>query len=83
MILNARDGNTTRGFRAFSNKAEIAHFIDSMAPGDHAIIERFIRMDGKDEELVKVQVSIAANKMKGSRYVTKIQDGAVHVWRVT
>ena len=84
MIVDARDGNTSRGFKTYTNKGALAHFLDLIPVGGCVVLTGFIRVDGAPEETFRVQMLIGSAKAKGSVYRTKTsKDGTILVRRIS
>lgn len=82
MIIIARDGNTSRGFRPFSDRAALAHFIDGIPVGESKIITRFAGMKGEDIPYAMLQCRLSIVKPQGSVFRTKTTDEGLVVERV-
>lgn len=82
MIINARDGNTARGFKPYTTIGTMAFVLDRMKPGDQIMIEKFTRMDGAQEKTNIMQVSVNKVKADGEIYSTRAMKGGLRIWRV-
>ena len=84
MIVDARHGNTTRGFRPYTNRAALAFFLDGIGVGKSETLDRFIRTDGSEDSLSTIQQRISAAKAPRSRYRTvSMPDGSIIVYRLS
>lgn len=81
MIIRTADGNTTRGFRPHTDRATIAHFLDSIEIGDSKTIEKFEANKG-DMPFVLIQAKISINKAQGSKYQTSTNGDVLTVRRL-
>ena len=84
MIVDARQGNATRGLRPYTNKGALAFFLDGIGVGKSETLDRFIRVDGSEDSLSTIQQRISAAKAPMSRYRTlSMPDGYIVVYRIT
>ena len=82
MIVDARDGKTARGFRPYTTTGTIAFVLDRMKPGDEVIIEKFMRVDGVQEPINILRVSVNKVKADGEVFRTRAMKDGLHIWRV-
>lgn len=87
MIINARDGNTAFGRRPYTNGGALAAFLATLDVNQSGTIEKFIRMDGEDENFHRIQVTIGIlGKSSQMKFTTKTvtENGVegIRVWRV-
>lgn len=82
MIIIAKDGNAARGFRPFSDRGALAHFIDSIPVGESKIITRFAGMKGEDIPYAMLQCRMSIVKPKGGVIRTQTTDEGLLVERV-
>ena len=83
MIVDVRDGKTSRGFRQYGLRASMAWFLDEISVGDHLDLTRIINVDGSDLPLGRGQIIIPVIKPKGSTFRTNFIGKTLRVWRVS
>ena len=81
MIIDAREGKTTRDFRPFTDRGAIAHMLDSMRVGDGLSVSKFVGMKG-EMPLAKLQNKISGAKAEDTVFRTWVSDGLLHIRRI-
>lgn len=82
MLIDARDGITSRGFKPTTASGALAYVIDPMQVGDRVQITDLINKDGAKVGVFKVQAMIPAVRDSSKKYSTRISEGILTVERI-